>query len=86
MNERWKLKEKPASLEARFEFESFETLRTFLDELAEQADLLDHHPNVSFGRGHASVVIYAKDGQLEEVDFALANRIDEGFHRVMNQS
>lgn len=86
MNERWKLKDKPASMEARFEFESFEILRTFLDELAEQADRLEHHPNVSFGRGHVSVVIYAKGESLGEVDFNLATGIDEGFYRVTEYS
>ncbi|QBZ82869.1 Putative pterin-4-alpha-carbinolamine dehydratase [Hydrogenovibrio crunogenus] len=82
MNERWKLKKKPASLEARFEFNDFEKLRAFLDELAEQADLLDHHPNISFGRGHASVIIYSNSEELTEIDYALAKGIDEGFHRV----
>lgn len=86
MNKRWKLKNKPASMEARFEFGNFEKLRSFLDELAEQADLLDHHPNISFGRGHVSVIIYSQEPELGELDFALAKGIDEGFHRVTNFS
>lgn len=86
MNERWKLKDKPASMEARFEFPSFEKLRSFLDELAEQADLLDHHPNISFGRGHVSVIIYSQQEKLGDLDFALAKGIDEGFHRATSFS
>lgn len=86
MNERWKLKEKPASMEARFEFPNFDKLRSFLDELAEQADLLDHHPNISFGRGHVSVIIYSQKEALADLDFALAKGIDEGFYRVSNYS
>ncbi|MDG6777290.1 4a-hydroxytetrahydrobiopterin dehydratase [Thiomicrorhabdus sp. zzn3] len=86
MNKRWKLKEKPASMEARFEFDDFETLRAFLDEMAEQAESLDHHPNISFGRNHASVIIYAKTEALGETDFALATGIDDGFQRVTNHS
>jgi hypothetical protein len=31
MNTRWKQKDKPGSLEARFEFDDFGTLRDFLD-------------------------------------------------------
>ncbi|BBP44120.1 4a-hydroxytetrahydrobiopterin dehydratase [Thiosulfativibrio zosterae] len=86
MNERWKMKKSPASLEARFEFSTFEKLRSFLDELAEQADLLNHHPNISFGRGHVSVIIYGQAAELQELDFALAHGIDEGFHRVTQYS
>ncbi|MBO1923223.1 4a-hydroxytetrahydrobiopterin dehydratase [Thiomicrorhabdus sp. 6S3-12] len=82
MNERWKLKQKPASMEARFEFDNFEKLRSFLDELAEQADQLEHHPNISFGREHVSVIIYSQADELDDVDFALAKGIDDGFHRV----
>lgn len=82
MNDRWKQKDKPASLEARFEFQSFDNLRSFLDELAEHAESLDHHPNISFGRSHASVIIYAKGGDaLGDVDFNLAKGIDDSFHR-----
>jgi 4a-hydroxytetrahydrobiopterin dehydratase len=86
MNDRWKLKAKPASMEARFEFESFEILRNFLDKLAEQADLLNHHPNVSFGRGHVSVIIYSMEDELSKLDFALAKGIDKGFDRVLYSS
>ncbi|BCN94369.1 hypothetical protein THMIRHAM_21540 [Thiomicrorhabdus immobilis] len=84
MNERWKIKKTPASLDARFEFDDFGVLRAFLDQLAEQADLLDHHPNISFGRGHVSVVIYPKSQEIETIDFTLAKGIDEGYHRVTN--
>ncbi|MDX1352751.1 MAG: 4a-hydroxytetrahydrobiopterin dehydratase [Thiomicrorhabdus sp.] len=86
MNERWKAKLKPASLETRFEFKDFSILRLFLDELAQQADLLDHHPNISFGRGHVSVMIYSKSDELQTIDFTLAKGIDEGYNRVTNQS
>ncbi|MBO1928500.1 4a-hydroxytetrahydrobiopterin dehydratase, partial [Thiomicrorhabdus sp. 6S2-11] len=48
----WKQKDKAATLEARFEFASFEILRDFLDEVADVADNVGHHPNLSFGREH----------------------------------
>lgn len=86
MSERWKRKDKPASLEARFDFDSFETLRSFLDGLAEISEQLDHHANISFGREHVSVIIYAKTGSLEQIDFDLAQGMDESFHRVTHPS
>ena len=86
MNDRWKVKTKPASMEARFEFDAFEILRACLDELAEKADSLNHHPNISFGRSHASVIIYSQDSELNETDLALAKGIDESFDRMVNNS
>lgn len=86
MNERWKVKEKPASMEARFEFDSFDNLRSFLDELAKHAEALDHHPNISFGREHASVIIYSQSESLDKVDYALADAIDDAFQRFSTVS
>lgn len=83
MNERWKQKAKPASLEARFEFDSFDKLRDFLDAAAEGAEKLDHHPNISFSREHASFIIYAKTGELTDVDFNLQQAIDQAYETVV---
>lgn len=86
MSERWKLKAKPASMEARFEFESFQVLRVFLDEIAEVAESLNHHPNLSFAKSHVSVIIYSQSDELDETDKSLAKSIDESFDRVITDS
>ena len=82
MNQRWKQKKSPASLEAKFEFEEYEVLRGFLDDLADVAEKLDHHPNLSFGRTHVSAIIYSTEDELRDVDIALAEGIDECFQRI----
>jgi len=84
MNKRWKQKDKPASLEARFDFDDFEKLRAFLDDIAEVAESVGHHPNISFSRQHVSIIIYAKEASLSDVDFALVQGIDESFERYKN--
>lgn len=86
MNERWKQKKRPVSLDTRFDFDDYQTLRDFLDELADVSEELDHHANISFGRTHVSVIIYSTSEELNEKDIALANGIDECFQRVTNQS
>lgn len=82
MNERWKSKKKPAALDARFDFEDFEVLRAFLDEMAEDAERLEHHPNISFGRDRVSVVIYSTSEELSDIDHQLAKAIDESYDKV----
>jgi pterin-4a-carbinolamine dehydratase len=84
MQEFWKNRNNNKMLEARFEFSSFDKLRDFLDILAEKANALEHHPNVSFGKNYASIAIYAKDEELGEVDFKLAEEITEGFSYITN--
>ena len=82
MNDRWKSKKKPAALDARFNFDDFEALRAFLDEVAEEADRLDHHPNISFARDRVSIVIYSTSDEVSDIDYALAKAIDDGYDRV----
>ncbi|VAW47246.1 hypothetical protein MNBD_GAMMA04-1193 [hydrothermal vent metagenome] len=82
MNNRWRSKKKPAALDARFDFEDFEILRAFLDEVAENADRLDHHPNISFGRDRVSIIIYSTSEELSDIDYALAKSIDDGYDKV----
>jgi len=86
MNERWKSKKKPAVLDARFDFEDFEVLRAFLDVVAEDADRLEHHPNISFGRDRVSIVIYSVSEEINYTDLELANAIDEGYEKVTKLS
>ncbi len=81
MNSHWRARERPASLEARFVFDSYSGLRDFLDDMAEECERLEHHPNVSFGRDYASVMIYPRGETLADEDYMLADRIEASFHR-----
>jgi len=85
VNERWKQKKKPASLDTRFDFDDYDSLRTFLDEAAEVSEKLDHHANISFGRNHVSIIIYSTSDELNELDISLADGIDECFQRVITK-
>jgi len=84
VNPSWKQKAKPASLENKFVFDEYEVLRSFLDEIAELAEQLEHHPNLSFGRTHVSVIIYSTEDELRDVDIALAEGIDAAFEKYSN--
>jgi len=82
VNPRWKQKKKPPSLESKFIFEEYDLLRSFLDDLADVADKLDHHPNISFGRTHVSVIIYSTEDEISDLDVSLAEGIDDCFQRI----
>ena len=83
----WKTKKRPPSLETRVEFEDYDSMRDFLDEIAEVTEKMDHHPNISFGRTYVSIVIYPKAGDaIEETDHALAQSISECYEQLQNQA
>lgn len=86
MSPAWKQKDKQGTLEAKFLFDSYDVLRDFLDDVADVAEEVGHHPNLSFGREHVSVIIYAQGESLGDTDFALANGIDEAFTKVTEET
>lgn len=82
MSNVWKSKANLDSLEAKFLFSSYEEMRNFLDEVAAESEKREVHPNISFGRDYASLVIYPVDKQLGEREKALAEAIDQAYTRM----
>lgn len=71
----WKESKNASSLEAKFVFESYEKLRDFLDGVAELTESFGIHPNISFGRDFASLIIYAQGDVLNDQERSLADEI-----------
>lgn len=75
MSLNWKESKNASSLEAKFVFDGYETLRDFLDEVAQVTEEMEVHPNISFGRDYASLIIYAQDGTLSDKERDVAAKI-----------
>jgi len=87
MSERWKVKKRAGTLEARFEFDDYDVMRDFLDDVADVTEKLDHHPNISFSRSHVSIIIYSQEGgELSDLDHQLAHDIEECFNQMSHSS
>jgi len=57
---------------------------TFVQEIGELAEAEGHHPDVSFGWGHATVTLQTKKIHgLHENDFIIATKIDRIFARTV---
>lgn len=87
MSERWKIKKRAGTLEARFEFDDYDVMRDFLDGVADVTEKLDHHPNISFSRSHVSIIIYSQESDgLSDLDHQLADAIEECFTQMSHSS
>ncbi|MBE0492855.1 MAG: 4a-hydroxytetrahydrobiopterin dehydratase [Thiomicrospira sp.] len=75
MSLNWKESKNASSLEAKFVFEGYETLRDFLDDVAQLTEEMEVHPNISFGRDYASLIIYAQNETLSEQERDVAAKI-----------
>jgi len=59
--EGWRQKKRPECLEKRFEFESYEKTRDFLDALGDFCESINRYPDISFGKTYANVTIRPSD-------------------------
>ena len=60
--QKWQERNRPLRLEKRYEFDSYDSLRTFLDEAADLSEEKGLYPDIGFSRNHASFTIHAEEG------------------------
>lgn len=79
MNQTWRERPRPARLEGRYEFESYDALREFLDEAAELSEREGLYPDMGFGRDYVNITIHAEEGSetLADRQRRFARLLDE---------
>lgn len=78
--DQWHERKRPVCLERRYEFETYDATRDFLDKLGDHSEATQRFPDISFGRTYVNITIRpdddAPDASLSEADRALATEID----------
>ena len=78
--EGWRQKNRPECLEKRYEFESYEKTRDFLDASGDFSEKVSRFPDISFGKTYANITIRpSEDNEKEEIsklDHDFATQID----------
>ena len=78
--EGWRQKNRPECLEKRFEFESYEKTRDFLDDLGDFCEKVNRFPDISFGKTYANITIRPSENnekeEISKVDHEFATKID----------
>ena len=64
--EGWRQKNRPECLEKRFEFESYEKTRDFLDALGDFSEKVSRFPDISFGKTYANITIRPVENNVKE--------------------
>jgi pterin-4a-carbinolamine dehydratase len=74
----WLERTRPPSLERRFDFPDYATLREFLDATAAIFEAEDYYPNMTFSRHHVVVTIFPEgdSDRVTDRERYLAERID----------
>ena len=78
--EGWRQKKRPECLEKRFEFQSYDQNRDFLDALGDFCEKFNRYPDISFGKTYANITIRPSENdekeEISKVDYDFANQID----------
>jgi 4a-hydroxytetrahydrobiopterin dehydratase len=60
-----------------FEFKDFKAAMTFVNKVADEAEAVDHHPDISISYNRVTMALSThSEGGLTEKDFNLAPKID----------
>ena len=78
--EGWRQKKRPECLEKRFEFQSYEKNRDFLDALGDFCEKVIRFPDISSGMTYANITIRPSENnereEISKVDHDFACKID----------
>ncbi len=76
--QQWQERNRPLRLQKRYEFDSYDSLRAFLDEAADLSEAKGLYPDIGFGTTHANFTIHAEDGsdRLNEQQREFASLLD----------
>ena len=79
MSDSWQERSRPTRLERRYQFESYDVVRDFLDRAADLSETMDYFPNMGFGRDYVNVTIYADEeaNDITENQREFAKKLDE---------
>ena len=65
-------------LKKHLKFQNFAAALSFVNQVGVLAEAADHHPDITFGWGYATIALTTHDrGGVTDVDIALAGKIDE---------
>ena len=76
----WHERKRPICLEKRFEFESYNSTRDFLDKLGDHSEAIQRFPDISFGKTYVNITLRPEsdeaDAVLTDADRSFAVEID----------
>ncbi len=77
----WHQRNRPICLEKRFEFDSYQETRNFLDRLGAHSEAVNRFPDISFGKTYVNITLRPEndndDAEITDLDHQFAAEIDQ---------
>lgn len=76
----WSLTEDASRIQRTYRFKNFAEALAFVDKAGALAETQGHHPDITFGWGYCTIVLYThKIKGLHENDFIMAAKCDSAY-------
>ncbi len=79
--DKWVIRKRPNRLERRFEFDSYDETRDFLDRLGSYSEATNRFPDISFGKNYVNItlrpLVDEQEAELQDEDYQLSKEIDD---------
>jgi|ACQI01.1.fsa_nt_gi pterin-4a-carbinolamine dehydratase len=72
----WKVQKSANLMTKRYDFNSYDDMRDFLDELEDLSEQESYYPDLTFSRDHVNVSIKSRGDELAEIDFNFSKKVD----------
>ena len=79
--DQWQRRKRPVRLERRFEFQTYEETRNFLDRLGLLSEKTKKFPDISFGKTYVNLTIRPEEEEEEEAQLTAE---DEKFSKKID--
>lgn len=76
LDKAWKVTQRPPNISRSFHFETYDSLRQFLDDLADISEQEGYYPNLNFTRTQVNVSIQSEADELSRREFDFAEQTE----------
>ncbi len=81
----WTVQEHIQLMFRRFDFSSYDEVRSFLDELGDLSEEEGYYPDLTFSRTYVNVTIKARGKELAQADFNFSAKVDAAASAIAGQ-
>lgn len=73
----WKVQKRALTMTKRYDYNNYDDMRDFLDELQDLSEKEDYYPDLTFSRVHVNVSIKSREEEkFTDIDFMFAEKVD----------
>lgn len=76
LDKQWKVTKRPPNITRSFQFETYDEMRDFLDDLADLSEKEDFYPNINFTRTQVNLSIQSDADELSDREFNFAEQTE----------